>query len=161
MRIRSELSYAIHKFFNENNFYYVHTPIITGSDAEGAGEMFKVSTLNLNDVPKNDSQEVDFSKDFFGKETNLTVSGQLEAESYALGLGKVYTFGPTFRAENSNTSRHLAEFWMIEPEMAFYELVDNINLAEKFIRSIIQNIYEKCKKEIMFLSDRLLKEEQN
>ena len=161
MRIRSELSYAIHKFFNENNFYYIHTPIITGSDAEGAGEMFKVSTLNLNDVPKNDSQEVDFSKDFFGKETNLTVSGQLEAESYALGLGKVYTFGPTFRAENSNTSRHLAEFWMIEPEMAFYELEDNINLAEKFIRSIIQNIYEKCKKEIMFLSDRLLKEEQN
>ena len=161
MRIRSELSYAIHKFFNENNFYYVHTPIITGSDAEGAGEMFKVSTLNLNDVPKNDSQEVDFSKDFFGKETNLTVSGQLEAESYALGLGKVYTFGPTFRAENSNTSRHLAEFWMIEPEMAFYELEDNINLAEKFIRSIIQNIYEKCKKEIMFLSDRLLKEEQS
>ena len=161
MRIRSELSYAIHKFFNENNFYYVHTPIITGSDAEGAGEMFKVSTLNLDDVPKNDSQEVDFSKDFFGKETNLTVSGQLEAESYALGLGKVYTFGPTFRAENSNTSRHLAEFWMIEPEMAFYELEDNINLAEKFIRSIIQNIYEKCKKEIMFLSDRLLKEEQN
>ena len=129
MRIRSELSYAIHKFFNENNFYYVHTPIITGSDAEGAGEMFKVSTLNLNDVPKNDSQEVDFSKDFFGKETNLTVSGQLEAESYALGLGKVYTFGPTFRAENSNTSRHLAEFWMIEPEMAFYELEDNINLS--------------------------------
>ena len=161
MRIRSELSYAIHKFFNENNFYYVHTPIITGSDAEGAGEMFKVSTLNLNDVPKNDIQEVDFSKDFFGKETNLTVSGQLEAESYALGLGKVYTFGPTFRAENSNTSRHLAEFWMIEPEMAFYELEDNINLAEKFIRSIIQNIYKKCKKEIMFLSDRLLKEEQN
>ena len=161
MRIRSELSYAIHKFFNENNFYYVHTPIITGSDAEGAGEMFKVSTLNLNDVPKNDSKEVDFSKDFFGKETNLTVSGQLEAESYALGLGKVYTFGPTFRAENSNTSRHLAEFWMIEPEMAFYELEDNINLAEKFIRSIIQNIYEKCKKEIIFLSDRLLKEEQN
>ena len=161
MRIRSELSYAIHKFFNENNFYYVHTPIITGSDAEGAGEMFKVSTLNLNNVPKNDIQEVDFSKDFFGKETNLTVSGQLEAESYALGLGKVYTFGPTFRAENSNTSRHLAEFWMIEPEMAFYELEDNINLAEKFIRSIIQNIYEKCKKEIMFLSDRLLKEEQN
>ena len=161
MRIRSELSYAIHKFFNENNFYYVHTPIITGSDAEGAGEMFKVSTLNLNDVPKNDSQEIDFSKDFFGKETNLTVSGQLEAESYALGLGKVYTFGPTFRAENSNTSRHLAEFWMIEPEMAFYELEDNINLAEKFIRSIIQNIYKKCKKEIMFLSERLLKEEQN
>ncbi len=161
MRIRSELSYAIHKFFNENNFYYVHTPIITGSDAEGAGEMFKVSTLDLNNVPKNENEEIDFSKDFFGKETNLTVSGQLEAESYALGLGKVYTFGPTFRAENSNTSRHLAEFWMIEPEMAFYELEDNINLAEKFIKSIIQNIYKKCKKEIMFLSERLFKEEQN
>ena len=160
-RIRHAVIFSIHRFFNDRGFFNIHTPIITSSDAEGAGEMFKVSTLNLNDVPKNDSQEVDFSKDFFGKETNLTVSGQLEAESYALGLGKVYTFGPTFRAENSNTSRHLAEFWMIEPEMAFYELEDNINLAEKFIRSIIQNIYEKCKKEIMFLSDRLLKEEQN
>ena len=161
MRIRSELSYAIHKFFNENNFYYVHTPIITGSDAEGAGEMFRVTTLNLNKVPKDSDGKIDFSKDFFSKETNLTVSGQLEAESMALGLGKVYTFGPTFRAENSNTSRHLAEFWMIEPEMAFYELEDNINLAEQFIKYIIKYVYDKCKNEIVFLSNRLEKEEQN
>ena len=161
MRIRSELSYAIHKFFNENNFYYVHTPIITGSDAEGAGEMFRVTTLNLNKVPKDSDRKIDFSKDFFSKETNLTVSGQLEAESMALGLGKVYTFGPTFRAENSNTSRHLAEFWMIEPEMAFYELDDNINLAEQFIKYIIKYVYDKCKNEIVFLSNRLEKEEQN
>ena len=161
MRIRSELSYAIHKFFNENNFYYVHTPIITGSDAEGAGEMFKVTTLNLNKVPKDSDGKIDFTKDFFSKETNLTVSGQLEAESMALGLGKVYTFGPTFRAENSNTSRHLAEFWMIEPEMAFYELDDNINLAEQFIKYIIKYVYDKCKNEIIFLSNRLEKEEQN
>ena len=161
MRIRSELSYAIHKFFNENNFYYVHTPIITGSDAEGAGEMFRVTTLNLNKVPKDSDGKIDFTKDFFSKETNLTVSGQLEAESMALGLGKVYTFGPTFRAENSNTSRHLAEFWMIEPEMAFYELDDNINLAEEFIKYIIKYVYDKCKNEIVFLSNRLEKEEQN
>ena len=161
MRIRSELSYAIHKFFNENNFYYVHTTIITGSDAEGAGEMFRVTTLNLNKVPKDSDGKIDFTKDFFSKETNLTVSGQLEAESMALGLGKVYTFGPTFRAENSNTSRHLAEFWMIEPEMAFYELDDNINLAEQFIKYIIKYVYDKCKNEIVFLSNRLEKEEQN
>ena len=161
MRIRSELSYAIHKFFNENNFYYVHTPIITGSDAEGAGEMFRVTTLNLNKVPKDSDGKIDFTKDFFSKETNLTVSGQLEAESMALGLGKVYTFGPTFRAENSNTSRHLAEFWMIEPEMAFYELDDNINLAEQFIKYIVKYVYDKCKNEIVFLSNRLEKEEQN
>ena len=161
MRIRSEVSYAIHKFFNENNFYYVHTPIITGSDAEGAGEMFKVTTLDLNKIPKDSNGEIDFTADFFSKETNLTVSGQLEAESMALGLGKVYTFGPTFRAENSNTSRHLAEFWMIEPEMAFYELDDNINLAEEFIKYIIKYVYDKCKNEIIFLSNRLIKEEQN
>ena len=161
MRIRSEVSYAIHKFFNENNFYYVHTPIITGSDAEGAGEMFKVTTLDLNKIPKDSNGEIDFTADFFSKETNLTVSGQLEAESMALGLGKVYTFGPTFRAENSNTSRHLAEFWMIEPEMAFYELDDNINLAEEFIKYIIKYVYDKCKNEIIFLSNRLMKEEQN
>ena len=161
MRIRSEVSYAIHKFFNENNFYYVHTPIITGSDAEGAGEMFKVTTLDLNKIPKDSNGEIDFTADFFSKETNLTVSGQLEAESMALGLGKVYTFGPTFRAENSNTSRHLAEFWMIEPEMAFYELDDNINLAEEFIKYIIKYVYNKCKNEIVFLSNRLIKEEQN
>ena len=161
MRIRSEVSYAIHKFFNENNFYYVHTPIITGSDAEGAGEMFKVTTLNLDKIPKDSNGKIDFSGDFFSKETNLTVSGQLEAESLALGLGKVYTFGPTFRAENSNTSRHLAEFWMIEPEMAFYELEDNINLAEQFIKYIIKHVYDKCKNEIIFLSNRLAKEEQS
>ena len=160
-RIRSEISYSIHKFFNENNFYYVHTPIITGSDAEGAGEMFKVTTHNLKEIPKDENNDIDFSKDFFGKETNLTVSGQLEAEALALGMGKVYTFGPTFRAENSNTSRHLAEFWMIEPEMAFYELSDNIDLAESFIKYIIKDIYEKCEKEINFLSERLLKEEQS
>ena len=161
IRIRSEVSYSIHKFFNENNFYYVHTPIITGSDAEGAGEMFKVTTHNLKEIPKDENNDIDFSKDFFGKETNLTVSGQLEAEALALGMGKVYTFGPTFRAENSNTSRHLAEFWMIEPEMAFYELSDNIDLAESFIKYIIKDVYEKCKKEINFLSKRLLKEEQS
>ena len=161
LRIRSEISFAIHKFFNQNNFYYIHTPIITGSDAEGAGEMFKVTTHNLKEIPKNEDNDVDFSKDFFGKETNLTVSGQLEAEAMALGMGKVYTFGPTFRAENSNTSRHLAEFWMIEPEMAFYELTDNIDLAESFIKYIIKKIYSKCAKEINFLSERLLKEEQS
>jgi len=161
LRIRSEISYSIHKFFNKNNFYYVHTPIITGSDAEGAGEMFKVTTHNLKEIPKDENNDIDFSKDFFGKETNLTVSGQLEAEALALGMGKVYTFGPTFRAENSNTSRHLAEFWMIEPEMAFYELSDNIDLAESFIKYIIKDVYEKCKKEINFLSERLLKEEQS
>ena len=152
-RIRSEVSYAIHNFFNKNNFYYVHTPIITGSDAEGAGEMFRVTTLDSN------KKNLDFSEDFFGKETNLTVSGQLEAESLALGLGNVYTFGPTFRAENSNTSRHLAEFWMIEPEMAFYDLNDNMDLAEEFIQNVIKHTYEKCKDDIVFLSDRLEKEE--
>jgi asparaginyl-tRNA synthetase len=152
-RIRSEVSYAIHNFFNKNNFYYIHTPIITGSDAEGAGEMFRVTTLDSN------KKNLDFSKDFFGKETNLTVSGQLEAESLALGLGNVYTFGPTFRAENSNTSRHLAEFWMIEPEMAFYDLNDNMDLAEEFIQNVIKHTYEKCKDDIVFLSDRLEKEE--
>jgi asparaginyl-tRNA synthetase len=152
-RIRSEVSYAIHNFFNKNNFYYIHTPIITGSDAEGAGEMFRVTTLDSN------KKNLDFSEDFFGKETNLTVSGQLEAESLALGLGNVYTFGPTFRAENSNTSRHLAEFWMIEPEMAFYDLNDNMDLAEEFIQNVIKYTYEKCKDDIVFLSGRLEKEE--
>ena len=152
-RIRSEVSYAIHNFFNKNNFYYIHTPIITGSDAEGAGEMFRVTTLDSS------KKNLDFSEDFFGKETNLTVSGQLEAEALALGLGNVYTFGPTFRAENSNTSRHLAEFWMIEPEMAFYDLNDNMDLAEEFIQNVIKHTYEKCKDDIVFLSDRLEKEE--
>tara|TARA_B100001057_G_scaffold497338_1_gene601195 strand:- start:5979 stop:7397 length:1419 start_codon:yes stop_codon:yes gene_type:complete len=154
-RIRSEVSFAIHDFFNKNNFYYIHTPIITGSDAEGAGEMFKVTTLDSN------KNNLDYSEDFFGKETNLTVSGQLEAESMAMGLGNVYTFGPTFRAENSNTSRHLSEFWMIEPEMAFYDLDDNMDLAEKFIQNVIKNIFEKCNDDIVFLSDRLEKEEMS
>ena len=154
-RIRSEVSYAIHNFFNKNNFYYIHTPIITGSDAEGAGEMFRVTTLDSN------KKNLDFSEDFFGKETNLTVSGQLEAEALALGLGNVYTFSPTFRAENSNTSRHLAEFWMIEPEMAFYDLNDNMDLAEEFIQNVIKHTYEKCKDDIVFLSDRLEKEEMS
>ena len=154
-RIRSEVSFAIHNFLNKNNFYYIHTPIITGSDAEGAGEMFKVTTLDSK------KKNLDYSEDFFGKETNLTVSGQLEAESMAMGLGNVYTFGPTFRAENSNTSRHLSEFWMIEPEMAFYDLNDNMDLAEKFIQNVIKNIFEKCKDDIVFLSDRLEKEEMS
>tara|TARA_A100001015_G_scaffold157474_1_gene174745 strand:+ start:4457 stop:5875 length:1419 start_codon:yes stop_codon:yes gene_type:complete len=154
-RIRSEVSFAIHDFFNKNNFYYIHTPIITGSDAEGAGEMFKVTTLDSN------KNNLDYSEDFFGKETNLTVSGQLEAESMAMGLGNVYTFGPTFRAENSNTSRHLSEFWMIEPEMAFYDLDDNMDLAEKFIQNVIKTIFEKCNDDIVFLSDRLEKEEMS
>jgi len=161
MRVRSEISYAIHKFFNESGFFYIHTPIITGSDAEGAGEMFSVSSLDKTKIPLNTDGSIDFSKDFFGKETHLTVSGQLEAEALALGLSKVYTFGPTFRAENSITSRHLAEFWMIEPEMAFCDLTENINLAEKFIKYIIKYTYDKCKNDIEFLNERLIKEEMS
>ena len=161
IRIRSEISYAIHKFFNDNGFFYIHTPIITGSDAEGAGEMFSVSTLDKRHIPQSTDGSIDFSKDFFGKETHLTVSGQLEAEAMASGLSKVYTFGPTFRAENSNTSRHLAEFWMIEPEMAFFDLEDNINLAEQFIKYILKHTYEKCKDDIEFLNERLAKEEMS
>ena len=139
MRIRSTLAFAIHDFFQKEGFFYVNTPIITGSDAEGAGEMFRVTTLDPKNPPVNSKKNVDFKKDFFGKETSLTVSGQLEAEAYALGLGNVYTFGPTFRAENSNTSRHLSEFWMIEPEMAFYDLKDNMNFAEKFLKYILKD----------------------
>ena len=161
MRIRSDISYAIHKFFYENGFFYVHTPIITGADAEGAGEMFSVSSFNKNNIPQNLDGSIDFSKDFFGKETHLTVSGQLEAEAMALGLSRVYTFGPTFRAENSNTSRHLAEFWMVEPEMAFFELADNIALAEKFIKYILKYTYKNCKDDIEFLNERLKKEEMS
>ncbi len=158
-RIRSKISYHIHDFFYKKNFYYVHTPIITGSDAEGAGEMFKVTTLDLGKIKTDLNNKINFSADFFGKETNLTVSGQLEAEALATGLGNVYTFGPTFRAENSNTSRHLAEFWMIEPEMAFYDLNDNMDLAESFINYIIKKTYKECKDDILFLSNRLQKEE--
>ncbi|NVN17934.1 asparagine--tRNA ligase [Muricauda sp. HICW] len=160
MRVRSVLSFAVHSYFQQNGFYYMHAPIITGSDAEGAGEMFRVSTLDAKKPPLNDSGEVDYSEDFFGKETNLTVSGQLEAETYAMGLGKVYTFGPTFRAENSNTSRHLAEFWMIEPEMAFYDLDANMDLAEDFIKYIIQYVLDHCQDDLEFLEKRLLDEEK-
>jgi len=157
MRIRSVLSFAVHEFFQEKNFYYINTPIITGSDAEGAGEMFKVTTLSSDVSEKN----IDYKKDFFGKQTHLTVSGQLEAESYAMGLGNVYTFSPTFRAENSNTTRHLAEFWMIEPEMAFYDLNDNMNLAEEFIKSVLSRILSKCAKDLKFLDDRYDSEQKN
>ncbi|MFD0760553.1 asparagine--tRNA ligase [Lutibacter aestuarii] len=160
MRLRSALSFAVHKYFTENGFYNFHAPIITGSDAEGAGEMFNVTTLDKNNLPKNEDGKVDYSKDFFGKETNLTVSGQLEAETYAMALGKVYTFGPTFRAENSNTTRHLAEFWMIEPEVAFNNLDDNMDLAEDFIKSVISYVLENCKDDLAFLNNRLLDEEK-
>lgn len=160
MRLRSTLSFAVHKYFQDNGFYYVNTPIITGSDAEGAGEMFKVTALDLKNPPIDEKGDVDYSKDFFGKETNLTVSGQLEAENYAMALGNVYTFGPTFRAENSNTSRHLSEFWMIEPEMAFYELSDNMDLAEDFIKYVVQYAMDHCKDDLEFLEKRLLDEEK-
>ena len=160
MRVRSNLSFAIHKYFKEKGFFYVNTPIITGSDAEGAGEMFKVTTLEINKSSLNKQNEIDYNQDFFGKETNLTVSGQLEAESLAMGLGKVYTFGPTFRAENSNTSRHLAEFWMIEPEMAFYDLENNMELAEEFIKSVIKDLTEECKEDLEYLNKRLLDEDK-
>lgn len=156
MRIRSKLAFSIHDYFNKNGFNYIHTPIITSSDAEGAGEMFKVTTLGKEDLAKKDT---DYSDDFFGKKTSLTVSGQLEAETYALGLGNVYTFGPTFRAENSNTSRHASEFWMIEPEMAFYDLNDNMDLAESFVKHILKHILRECEEDLKFLEERLLKEE--
>ena len=161
MRVRSALSFAIHKYFVENGFYHFAAPIITGTDAEGAGEMFQVSTLDSNKLPKNEAGTVDYTKDFFGKHTNLTVSGQLEAETYAMALGKVYTFGPTFRAENSNTTRHLAEFWMIEPEVAFNNLDDNMDLAEDFIKNVISYILINCKDDLTFLNDRLLQEEKS
>ena len=160
MRIRSSISFSIHKYFKEKGFFYVNTPIITGSDAEGAGEMFKVTTLEINNAKLNSKKEIDYSEDFFGKETNLTVSGQLEAESMAMGLGKVYTFGPTFRAENSNTSRHLSEFWMVEPEMAFFDLNDNMELAEEFIKDVLKNVLEECEDDLMFLNQRLIDEDK-
>ncbi|MEM1259022.1 MAG: asparagine--tRNA ligase [Bacteroidota bacterium] len=160
MRVRSALSFAIHQYFQQNGFYYMHAPIITGSDAEGAGEMFRVTTLDAKHPPLTEEGEVDYKEDFFGKETNLTVSGQLEAEAYALALGKVYTFGPTFRAENSNTSRHLAEFWMIEPEMAFYDLDANMDLAEDFIKGVLGYVLKNCDDDLKFLEKRLLNEEK-
>jgi asparaginyl-tRNA synthetase len=161
MRTRSKLAFAVHDYFQKNNFHYFHSPIITGSDAEGAGEMFRVSALDPKDLPLNDLGEVDYNQDFFEKETNLTVSGQLEAETYAMGLGKVYTFGPTFRAENSNTSRHLAEFWMIEPEMAFYDLNANMDLAEDFIKYVVKFTLDNCVDDLEFLENRLLQEEKS
>ncbi|CAI8395378.1 MAG: Asparagine--tRNA ligase [Polaribacter sejongensis] len=161
MRVRSKLSFAVHQYFQENGFNYVHTPIITGADAEGAGEMFRVTNFKDNEAPVNEEGEIDFTKDFFGKETNLTVSGQLEAETFAMALGKAYTFGPTFRAENSNTTRHLAEFWMIEPEVAFMDLEGNMDLAEDFIKCVLKSILKSCKDDLAFLDQRLTQEEKS
>ena len=160
MRVRSKLSFAVHKYFQDNGFNYVNTPIVTGSDAEGAGEMFRVTSFEDNKAPVTDEGKIDYSKDFFGKETNLTVSGQLEAEAYAMALGKVYTFGPTFRAENSNTTRHLAEFWMIEPEVAFMDLDGNMDLAEDFIKSVLSYVLEHCEEDLAFLDERFTQEEK-
>lgn len=162
MRIRSQLAFSIHKFFNEKNFFYINTPIITSNNAEGAGDMFQVTSFNLNkQLPKNQNNLIDFKKDFFGKESFLTVSGQLEGELAMMGLSKIYTFGPTFRAENSNTTRHLSEFWMIEPEVAFYELEDNMNLAEELLKYSINYILKNCQLDLIFLNDRLKKENKN
>jgi len=161
MRVRSVLAYAVHKYFNEKGFFYFNAPIITGSDAEGAGEMFRVTALPFDNTPRTEDGTVNYKEDFFGRETNLTVSGQLEAETYAMALGQVYTFGPTFRAENSNTSRHLAEFWMIEPEVAFNDLNDNMDLAEDFIRYVVKYATEHCADDLKFLEQRLLDEEKN
>jgi asparaginyl-tRNA synthetase len=157
-RIRHAMAFAIHKYFNDKGFFYLHTPIITGSDCEGAGEMFHVTTMDLKNIPHNESGSADFRNDFFGKETNLTVSGQLEGELGALALGDIYTFGPTFRAENSNTPRHLAEFWMIEPEMAFYDLTDNMDLAEEFVKYLIRYALDNCREDLEFLNNMIDKE---
>ena len=157
-RIRHAMAFAIHKYFNDRNFYYLHTPIVTGSDAEGAGEMFRVSTLDIKNPPKTETGEINFAEDFFGKETNLTVSGQLEAELGATALSNVYTFGPTFRAENSNTPRHLAEFWMIEPEMAFYDIHDNMDLAEDFLKYLVKYALDNCREDLEFLNKMYDKE---
>ncbi|MFO0506888.1 MAG: asparagine--tRNA ligase [Chryseotalea sp.] len=158
-RIRHAMAFAVHQFFNQKGFFYVHTPIITGSDAEGAGDMFRVTTLDIHNLPKTPEGEIDFKEDFFGRSTNLTVSGQLEGETLAMGLGEIYTFGPTFRAENSNTTRHLAEFWMIEPEMAFYDLQDNMDLAEEFIQYLCKYALENCQDDLDFLDKRAKEEE--
>jgi len=160
-KVRNALSFAVHQFFVEKGFVYIHTPIITGSDAEGAGEMFKVTTLDLDNPPKNEAGKIDYKEDFFGKATNLTVSGQLEGELAAMALGNIYTFGPTFRAENSNTTRHLAEFWMIEPEMAFYDIHDNMDLAAELLKHVIRQALERCPDEIEFLKNRMLEEEKS
>ena len=160
LRIRHALSFAIHKFYNDKGFFYLHTPIITGSDCEGAGEMFRVTTMDMNNLPKNEDGSINYKEDFFGKETNLTVSGQLEGELGAMALGKIYTFGPTFRSENSNTARHLAEFWMIEPEVAFFELEDNMDLAEEFLQYLVKYALEHCKDDLDFLDKRNADEEK-
>jgi asparaginyl-tRNA synthetase len=160
MRVRHAMAFAVHKFFNDRGFFYIHTPIITGSDAEGAGAMFRVTTLDPNNSPKDENGKVNHKEDFFGRETNLTVSGQLEGETYALALGEIYTFGPTFRAENSNTTRHLAEFWMIEPEMAFYDLKDNMQLAQDFLQYLVRYALDNCAEDLEFLNKRALEEEQ-
>jgi len=160
-RLRHSLAFAVHKFFNEKGFVYLHTPIVTASDAEGAGEMFRVTTLDLKKPPLNDDGSIDFKEDFFGRSTNLTVSGQLEGELGAMAFGDIYTFGPTFRAENSNTARHLAEFWMIEPEMAFYDLKDNMDLAEEFIKYVIRYALENNREDLEFLAARLVEEEKS
>lgn len=159
-KVRHALAYAVHKFFNDKGFLYIHTPIITASDAEGAGEMFRVSTIDPDNIPRNEDGTVNYKEDFFGKATNLTVSGQLEGELAALAFGDIYTFGPTFRAENSNTTRHLAEFWMIEPEMAFYDLNDNMDLAEELLKYLIRYAIDNCPDELEFLKSRLLEEEK-
>lgn len=159
-RVRHSLAYAIHKFFHDRGFYYIHTPIITASDAEGAGEMFRVTTLPFDNTPRDTTGQIDFAQDFFGRSTNLTVSGQLEAELAALALSEVYTFGPTFRAENSNTTRHLAEFWMIEPEVAFNTLKENMDLAEDFIKYLIKFALDNNKSDLIFLESRLIEEEK-
>ncbi|MGV3540721.1 MAG: asparagine--tRNA ligase [Rufibacter sp.] len=157
-RLRHAMAFAVHQFFNDKGFFYVHTPVITASDAEGAGEMFRVTTLYPVNPPKTETGEVDFSEDFFGRSSNLTVSGQLEGEVLAMALSEIYTFGPTFRAENSNTSRHLAEFWMIEPEMAFYELEDNMDLAEEFLKYLVQYALDNCQEDLQFLNEMYDKE---
>lgn len=160
-RVRHALAFAVHKFFNDKGFFYIHTPIITASDAEGAGEMFQVTALNLEDLPRAEDGSIDYREDFFGRETNLTVSGQLEGELAAMALSDIYTFGPTFRAENSNTTRHLAEFWMIEPEMAFYDAEDNQDLAEEFLKYVINYALKNCQEDLDFLDKRQTEEEAN
>ncbi|HXI00286.1 MAG TPA: asparagine--tRNA ligase [Sphingobacteriaceae bacterium] len=159
-KVRHALAYAVNHFFNDRGFVYIHTPIITASDAEGAGEMFRVSTIDFDNIPRNEDGTVNYKEDFFGKATNLTVSGQLEGELAAMAFGEIYTFGPTFRAENSNTTRHLAEFWMIEPEMAFYDLKDNMQLAEDLLKYLIRYALDHCSDELEFLKSRLLEEEK-
>jgi asparaginyl-tRNA synthetase len=159
MRVRHAMAFAVHKFFNERGFAYIHTPVITGSDAEGAGEMFRVTTMNAKNPPLDENGNINHKEDFFGRETNLTVSGQLEGETYALALSEIYTFGPTFRAENSNTTRHLAEFWMIEPEMAFYDINDNMQLATELLQYLVKYALDNCKEDLDFLNKRAEEEE--